>query len=865
MRRGSTTARCVADTRRADARHRQDSRSDPAPRAARKNQGTRIRSSAAPRARCRGSLGTSSPRAPATPPRPARACRAPLRQAACPVRRSARVPRRTRRSFALAVAVKLPQSFRQRLGFALALQTRIERVGFDRGAHCAAGFVAVIAIGEAAARGQCVDVGEHVQLFLAGEFQFAHAGRVDQAGAAGQQQQRAMRGGVTAAVIAGAHFARGHTRFAQQCVRQRRFAGARRADQHCRDAGLQVSIQHCNARCVLAVDRVQWHAGQTRGELRRRLPRVRGFDLVELSQHDHRLRAAAFSQREIALCARGIEVAVQAHQHEHDVDIRGDDLARIAFARGRARQCPAARQHFYDMRRRSAFDDHEIAHCRTLSRIEAAFQETRRGLSVERSCTVVHFVTGAMLRGHARETVRSGERGQLAAPTEAAGIGLQFILHRSGCYANPRPQGCYDAGLFLAVPSMQAPILPSSRLAQVRYEIRGALAQRAREIEAAGHVVLKLNIGNPGRFGFRAPAHLLDAFSSRLPDSDGYCHEQGLEEAREAIAAQQRARGAHVVDIERVFVGNGVSELIDLSLRSVLEPGDEVLLPSPDYPLWSAATILNGGVPRYYACPAARSHLPDADEIDTLCNSRTRAIVLINPNNPTGAVYPRELLAAIVEVAARRNLLLFCDEIYHGILYDDARFTPLASLTGELPCLSFGGLSKVHRVCGWRAGWLSLSGSIKRVAPLQHALQLLAALRLCANVPAQWAIAPALNGPDTISALIAPGGRLHASRQAAIASVARSEFLEMVAPRGALYAFPAVRSDALPDFDDTEFALRLLEEEHALVVPGSSFNLHNSRHFRITLLPQADVISDVFARIERMLARTAQIRARRVA
>lgn len=317
------------------------------------------------------------------------------------------------------------------------------------------------------------------------------------------------------------------------------------------------------------------------------------------------------------------------------------------------------------------------------------------------------------------------------------------------------------------------PVTPSARLARVRYEIRGALARRAREIESAGHKVLKLNIGNPGRFGFRAPAHLAEAFAEHLSESDGYCHEQGLEPARAAIAAQQLARGAHCMDIERVFIGNGVSELIDLSLRALLEPGDEVLLPSPDYPLWSAAAILNGGAPRYYGCPAWRAHLPDADEIDALCGPRTRAIVLIHPNNPTGAVYPRELLARIVEIAARRNLVLLSDEIYDGILYDDVVFTPLASLTGELPCLSFAGLSKVHRACGWRAGWLSLAGLLQRVAPLHHALQLLAALRLCANVPAQWAIEPALRGPDTVTAVTAPGGRLYQSRRAAIEGVAR--------------------------------------------------------------------------------------------
>jgi len=410
---------------------------------------------------------------------------------------------------------------------------------------------------------------------------------------------------------------------------------------------------------------------------------------------------------------------------------------------------------------------------------------------------------------------------------------------------------------------MQGSIAPSSRLAQVRYEIRGALARRAREIEAAGHEVLKLNIGNPGRFGFRAPTTLVEAFTAYLPQSDGYCHEQGLDEAREAIAAQQRARGAHDVGVERIFVGNGVSELIDLSLRALLEPGDEVLLPSPDYPLWSAATILNGGVPRYYACPATRAHLPDAGEMEVLCGPRTRAIVLINPNNPTGAAYPRELLAHIVELAARRNLLLLSDEIYDGVLYDEAAFTPLASLTGELPCLSFSGLSKVHRACGWRAGWLSLSGAAARVAPLHQALQLLSALRLCANVPAQWAIAPALRSDRSIAVLTAPGGRLHESRRAAIESVARSEFLELVKPRGALYAFPAIRSGVLPDFDDEAFALRLLEEEHALVVPGSSFNLPASRHFRITLLPEAPQIAEVFARIERTLARISEDAAQR--
>jgi alanine-synthesizing transaminase len=381
------------------------------------------------------------------------------------------------------------------------------------------------------------------------------------------------------------------------------------------------------------------------------------------------------------------------------------------------------------------------------------------------------------------------------------------------------------------------------------------LARHARALEAAGNAVLKLNIGNPGRFGFRAPAHLTAAITAHLADSDAYCHEQGLESAREAVLAQQRGRGVQVPDIERIFVGNGVSELIDLSLRALLNAGDEVLLPAPDYPLWSAATILNAGSPRYYACPASRAHLPDPDEIEALCGPRTRAIVLINPNNPTGACYPRELLERIVGIAERRGLLLLSDEIYDEIRYDGAPFTPLASLAGDLPCMTFAGLSKVHRACGFRIGWATLSGSGKRVEAYRDALQLLAALRLCANVPAQWAIEPALTGPDTITALTEPGGRLYESRRAVVESVARSRFLECVAPAGALYAFPSVRAGALSAFDDNAFAMRLLDEEHALVVPGTSFNLQPSRHFRITLLPDAHEIADVFARIERVLAR----------
>ncbi len=407
-------------------------------------------------------------------------------------------------------------------------------------------------------------------------------------------------------------------------------------------------------------------------------------------------------------------------------------------------------------------------------------------------------------------------------------------------------------------PTTMTPLKTSARLSEVRYEIRGELARRARELEAAGRSLIKLNIGNPGAFGFRAPEHLQRAIAGRIEATDPYTHQQGLPAAREAIAAFHRARGTPNAAPERVFVGNGVSELIDLSLRALLNPGDEVLLPSPDYPLWSAATILNDGRPVYYACRPENGFLPDPDEIAALVTPRTRAIVLINPNNPTGASYPRALLERIVAVAAKHRLLLMADEIYDGILYDEASFEPLAPLAGDLPCLSFGGLSKVHRACGWRVGWAMLSGDAMASGDLHHAMDLLGALRLCANVPGQFAIEAALHGEDTIAALTAPGGRLHDTRAALVEACAASPHLELVAPQGALYGFPAVVGDAARGFDDHAFALELMEEEGVLVVPGSSFNVPYRNHFRVTLLPEAPVLREVFARIDRVLSRRAE-------
>lgn len=405
---------------------------------------------------------------------------------------------------------------------------------------------------------------------------------------------------------------------------------------------------------------------------------------------------------------------------------------------------------------------------------------------------------------------------------------------------------------------MSSTLPTRERLSEVRYEIRGELARRARELEAQGRTLIKLNIGNPGAFGFRAPEHLQRAIADHIAGTDPYTHQQGLPQAREAIAAFHKARGTPNAAPERVFIGNGVSELIDISLRALLNPGDEVLLPSPDYPLWSAATILNDGRPVYYQCDRDNGFLPDPDQMEALVSSRTRAIVLINPNNPTGAAYPRALLERIVAIAQKHKLLLMADEIYDGILYDGNTFEPIAPLAGDLPCLSFGGLSKVHRACGWRVGWAVLSGDPLASGDYHHAMDLLGALRLCANVPGQFAIEAALHGQDTITPLCEPDGRLYEARRALIECCAASEHLHLVAPQAALYGFPSVVGAAAIGFDDHAFALEMLESEDVLIVPGSSFNVPYRNHFRVTLLPEPAQMREVFARIERVLARRAE-------
>ena len=397
----------------------------------------------------------------------------------------------------------------------------------------------------------------------------------------------------------------------------------------------------------------------------------------------------------------------------------------------------------------------------------------------------------------------------------------------------------------------------SAQLKHVRYEIRGKLARRALELERQGYEIIQLNIGNPGLFGLRTPETMRLAMIENLAASEPYCNQKGIFPAREAVVMQQQSRGVPNVSAEHVFMGNGVSELIDLTLRGLLNAGDEVLIPSPDYPLWTAATVLNGGKAVHYPCPESQGFNPDVAAIEALITPRTRALVVINPNNPTGAVYSREVLTSLARIAERHNLVLMCDEIYDQIVFDDAEFTPLATLCKDTLCATFSGLSKVYRACGYRVGWVSFSGAVDRSERYMGALDLLAALRLCSNVPGQWAVQTALGGFQSIRKLCAPGGRLYDSRRAVVDGVERSEFLQLVAPRGALYAFIGVDRQKLPGFDDEEFAMELLEQQHVLIAPGSSFNTGYRDHFRITILPEDEQIAEVFGRMERILEQLA--------
>ncbi len=400
---------------------------------------------------------------------------------------------------------------------------------------------------------------------------------------------------------------------------------------------------------------------------------------------------------------------------------------------------------------------------------------------------------------------------------------------------------------------MEQAIQTSDALHGVKYEIRGQLANRAYELEKRGYEIISLNIGNPGLFGFRTPETMRLAMIENLAQAEPYCHQKGIFPAREAVVMQQQSRGIHSTSAEEVFIGNGVSELIDLSLRALLNPRDEVLVPSPDYPLWTAAVVLNGGVAKHYDCPVDNDFVPRAADLEALITGKTRAIVVINPNNPSGAVYDRGTLGEIVDLANKYNLVVLADEIYDQMVYDDAEFVPLATLVTDSVCLTYSGLSKVYRACGYRVGWCAFSGDIDRAAEYVHAMELLAALRLCSNVPAQWAVQTALGGFQSIGDLVSPGGRLYQSRETILKRVEESPYLSVSPPRGAMYAFIRLDDRFAGNLDDQQFGLELLEHKHVLVAPGSSFNTPYTDHFRITTLPDSDTLNIVFDRIDALL------------
>jgi alanine-synthesizing transaminase len=402
--------------------------------------------------------------------------------------------------------------------------------------------------------------------------------------------------------------------------------------------------------------------------------------------------------------------------------------------------------------------------------------------------------------------------------------------------------------------SLDYTVRPSDSLKNVRYEIRGRLARRAHELERQGYEIISLNIGNPRLFGFRTPETMRLAMIENLSDSEGYCHQKGIFPAREAVVMQQQGRGVTGVSAEEVFIGNGVSELIDLVLRALLNDGDEVLVPSPDYPLWTASVNLNRGRAVHYPCRRENGFVPDPAEIEALITRRTRAIVVINPNNPTGAAYPRAVLEALARLAERHQLVVYSDEIYDQMVYDGAESIPMATLVRDTLCATLSGLSKVYRACGYRVGWAVFSGRLRGSADYLSALELLSSLRLCSNVPAQWAVQTALGGYQSIRELVTPGGRLYESRRVIIEAASASRYLRLNRPDGAMYAFVGVDPQALPEFDDQQFALDLLEQKHVLVAPGVSFNVPYRNHFRVTTLPDAATLRVVFGRIEELLA-----------
>ncbi len=395
--------------------------------------------------------------------------------------------------------------------------------------------------------------------------------------------------------------------------------------------------------------------------------------------------------------------------------------------------------------------------------------------------------------------------------------------------------------------------LKSHKLANVCYDIRGPVHERASVMEEEGHRILKLNIGNPTPFGFDAPEEILVDVIHNIPESQGYCDSKGLYSARKAVMQYAQQREITGVEVNDVYLGNGVSELIVMVMQALANDGDEILIPAPDYPLWTAATTLAGGTAVHYRCDEQSDWYPDLADIRSRITDRTRAILVINPNNPTGAVYPREILEGIVQIALEHGLVILADEIYDKILYDDAQHTCLASISPEPLCLTFNGLSKTYRLAGFRSGWLIVSGAKHKARDFIEGLDILASMRLCANVPAQHAIQTSLGGRQSINDLILPGGRLLEQRDRAWELLNQIPGVSCVKPRGAIYLFPRLDPKVHRIHDDEKLVFDLLTQEKMLLVHGTAFNWPEPDHLRVVFLPRAEQIEDAVGRLGRFL------------
>lgn len=399
------------------------------------------------------------------------------------------------------------------------------------------------------------------------------------------------------------------------------------------------------------------------------------------------------------------------------------------------------------------------------------------------------------------------------------------------------------------------PLQKSSKLDNVCYDIRGPVMARARQMEDEGHRIIKLNIGNPAPFGFEAPEEIVQDVILNLSNASGYSDSKGLFSARKAIMHETQRKGIAGVQIDDIFVGNGVSELIVMAMQALLNNGDEVLVPAPDYPLWTAAVSLGGGRPRHYLCDEGAGWLPDLDDIKAKITPHTRALVIINPNNPTGALYPTDLLLEILEIARQHQLIVYADEIYDKVLFDGTLHTSIGSLADDVFIVTFNGLSKNYRACGYRSGWLVVSGDKRHARDYLEGLNMLASMRLCSNVPGQHAIQTALGGTQSINDLVAPGGRLTRQRNLAHDLLTSIPGVSCVKPKAAMYLFPRLDPKLYPLQDDQKFILNLLEEERVLVVQGSGFNWPHPDHIRVVFLPHEEDLTEAISRIGRFLDR----------